>query len=1180
MPPCNFSSFSASHHKSMRLSLIVLAVLLFLPGRTFSQDGPSATALTAGSAITRDLSGGQSHTFQVLLLADQFLNIEVEQKGIDVELILNAPEGATLLKADRPTGTEGREFISFIAPRAGVYKLIAGSLEKSAKPGKYILTVKDLRTAKDDDRLLIARRQKFLQAELIREDAVALARQPGDSGSLPAFEKMMESVRLLREASDLFNAARWTSEIGQMYSARGYSRAALLWLDQALLICREMNHQGGIAASLNSLGIAYQNLSEYAQAISSFEQSLQIRRQLNNRNEIASSLNNLGNVCGAAGETQRALDLLSECLELSREIKDQSAEAYALNNLAKTYYGLGDREKALECLKESLRLYRLTKNPGGVASVLSSLTRVASDLSVQEKLDYLTEARTAFKEINSGRGLAGVLNNQARLKADAGEFTQATEYFNQALAMMRQMGSRLGEATTLDSLGRLAHKQKQFTTARQHLNDALRIVRETGERLTEARTLYSLALLERDEENLEAARTDIEQALQILDEQRTKVASQELRSTFMASVQDYYEFYIDVLMRLRQSRVVKGEPAKTSEYLQAALEVSERARARSLRELLLESRADIRQGADSALLERERILLLRLGVLAEAQAQLLASPHSPAQAEALKTALTSARQELQNIEGRIRQQSPRYAALTQPQTLTVSEIQRELLDADTALLEYALGKDRSYLWVVTKNNVTGYTLPRRRRIENAARCSIELLTARNQRPEGETAAQRQARIARADELYPKAAQILSQMILKPAARQLTGKRLLIVADGALQYVPFAALHDPTMVRTQTLTVASTAKSRTTPTATSPSPPALVDPSAEMNADYDLSSLPDETRDADAAPASADGRSACDNVLTTPVLEQKRTAYRPLIQQHEIVGLPSASVLVEMRRHPIKRQEVQKSVAVLADPVFEANDDRITTIRIKAEKETDNYTGKKSGAQSANDAQSMSAMTGKKNAATAVIADDTRMLKQALGELRINRLPFTRREAEAITSFTSAEDSLKALDFSASRATAMSDALAQYRIVHFATHGYFDTQNPELSRLILSRFDEKGQPQKGNLLAPEIYNLKVPADLVVLSGCRTAIGRELRGEGIGVLTRGFMYAGASRVMASLWSVSDEGTSELMQRFYQGLLGENRQSPSEALRAAQLQLRQQPRWRAPYYWASFILQGEVK
>jgi CHAT domain-containing protein len=196
-----------------------------------------------------------------------------------------------------------------------------------------------------------------------------------------------------------------------------------------------------------------------------------------------------------------------------------------------------------------------------------------------------------------------------------------------------------------------------------------------------------------------------------------------------------------------------------------------------------------------------------------------------------------------------------------------------------------------------------------------------------------------------------------------------------------------------------------------------------------------------------------------------------------------------------------------------------------------------------------------------------------------GKLVIPRLPFTRQEAEQILALAPSSANLKAVDFKANRATVTSTELGQYRYLHFATHGYLDSERMGLSALVLSLLDEEGKQQDGFLRAHEIYNLNLPAELVILSACQTGLGKEIRGEGLVGVTRGFMYAGAARVVFSLWSVNDKATSELMAKFYQKMLKEG-QRPAAALRAAQVEMWKQRQWQAPYYWAAFVLQGEWK
>ena len=163
------------------------------------------------------------------------------------------------------------------------------------------------------------------------------------------------------------------------------------------------------------------------------------------------------------------------------------------------------------------------------------------------------------------------------------------------------------------------------------------------------------------------------------------------------------------------------------------------------------------------------------------------------------------------------------------------------------------------------------------------------------------------------------------------------------------------------------------------------------------------------------------------------------------------------------------------------------------------------------------------------------------------------------------------------DFDANYNWANSPQLQQYRYLHFATHGFADSTNPELSGIVLSLVDKQGQPVRGYLRLGDIFNLNLPAELLVLSACETGLGKEVNGEGLVGLTRGLMYAGAARLVVSLWEVDDRGTSMLMQEFYKQLLQQGK-SPVTALRAAQLNMWQQQQWHHPYYWSAFTFQGE--
>ena len=634
--------------------------------------------------------------------------------------------------------------------------------------------------------------------------------------------------------------------------------------------------------------------------------------------------------------------------------------------------------------------------------------------------------------------------------------------------MSRAVGDRAQEAVTLNNIGRVYDALGEKQKALDYYNQSLPLSRAVGDRVQEAVTLGNIALFERNRGNLNSALTQIEAALNIFEDLRTKIDNQQLRASYFATVQGYYKIKIDLLMQLHKTNPSKGYDAQ-------ALQTSERARARSLLELLTEAHANIRQGVEPKLLEQERTIQQQLDAAEQRRVQLLSGQYTDKQLADIKQQLESLNTQLEQLQKQIRKNSPRYANLKYPQPLTLQQIQSTVLDDDTLLLQYSLGEERSYLWAVTKTSITSYELPKRADIEAAAQSFYEQ-TGKQKLPTS-----RGLGAVPSNNTVDITTQ-LSQMLLSPVASQLGQKRLLIVSDGALQYLPFAAL---------------------------PAPDTL-------------------------------GKG------NNPV---------PLIVKHEIVNLPSASTLAVIRQDLNGRKPAPKTVAVLADPVFSANDERLKT---------------SVGANGRSPLQSASSDD-----------VDTLALKRSAFEISatFDRLPYTRTEAESILKLVPAAEEMQAFDFTANRATATNPQLSQYRIVHFATHGILNSKNPELSGVVLSLVDEKGKSQNGFLRLNDIFNLNLPAELIVLSACQTGLGQDVKGEGLVGLTRGFMYAGAPRVLVSLWSVDDQGTSELMSRFYKKMLQEKLQ-PAAALRAAQIEMWQEERWRSPYYWAGFTLQGEWK
>jgi tetratricopeptide (TPR) repeat protein len=326
-----------------------------------------------------------------------------------------------------------------------------------------------------------------------------------------------------------------------------------------------------------------------------------------------------------------------------------------------------------------------------------------------------------LRAVGDRTGEAVLLSNIGTLYAEIGEKEAALDYFNQALTVNHELGDKSNEATALGNIASVYFNFGEKPKAAPYYQQSLALMRATRDRGGEALRLYNLAVLDRDRGDLLAALRQIEAALALSESLRALYTNQDLRAAYFASVQDYYEFYIDLLMRLHKLQPQAGRAAR-------ALQASEGARARALLDMLTEAGADIRQGIEPQLLARERALQQQLNTAARAQIKLLGGQHTDEQAAALAKEIAALTTEYQQVESEIRQQSPRYAALTQPQPLSPAEMQAQVLDADTLLLEYALGDERSYLWAVTRDGINSYELPKRAEIEETARQAYALFT--------------------------------------------------------------------------------------------------------------------------------------------------------------------------------------------------------------------------------------------------------------------------------------------------------------------------------------------------------------------------------------------------------------------------------------------------------------------
>jgi CHAT domain-containing protein len=831
---------------------------------------------------------------------------------------------------------------------------------------------------------------------------------------------------------------------------------ALQTARESLALWQSIGDKSGMAKSYSAIGhyqLAQTNLVEATQ---SHEAALALWHELDLADGQADALINLGFVEYRKGAWQSTLSYLTQ----AQMLLDEKSDPYKLGQinagLAEVFIESGLPEAGLSKLLQAIEYYREAQNQRAVIAVSMDIGKTYYLLgNYREALAQLQRSLADAEAIKEPAFAAMCNEYLGRTYAAMNDRAAALRHFQIALDLYPKVGDPMEEARTIALMGQLYEQEGRVERARDCYQRALKTFVALADRLNQSAALYAMGNLELRRNNLDAAEDYLRQSIDVTDNIRRVSTSTDLTAAFSATIYGRYEKYIECLMRRHEATPTQGFDTR-------AFEKSDLARARSLTELLRATQTDLLPGLETRLAEQEKSLRQSLRVKEDYEVSLLSGAYSKVELDALEAELSKLEAEYGRVLESIHARHPSYSQVIQPVALGLREIQEQVVnDDETVLLEYSIGADRSYVWAVTHDSIKSYELPARTLVDEAARKVYRGLATPPGAFEG-------------DELSSAAAE-LSRLILSPVASELNKRRIIIVADGSLNYIPF-------------------------------------------------------------------------QVLPIPSNDE------PLVASHEVVNAPSASVLGELR-HEAARRRPAKILAAFGDPVFASD-----------------Y------------AQRKESKGGKAIAAMQTLAGDRWMgalrdiglAGEAFDPSVIKPLFYAKRELANLRSVTN-EETFVATDFAATRELLLGTDLTQYAILHFATHGFLDPTRPENSGLVLSTVDRDGQARNGFIGLEDIYGLRAPVDLVVLSACQTALGKDVRGEGLLSLTRGFMYAGASSVVSSLWKVDDEATAELMKQFYTNLL-QKKMPPAAALRAAQNSIRQRPEWRSPYYWAAFTLQGE--
>jgi CHAT domain-containing protein len=1049
------------------LRCVAAALLIAIGGRALAAERP----LAAGSSLEESAKAGETRVYRVALAAGQAAEVSLRQRDATALELRGSAAGSLPIVLRTEAGRESLLRVPLVADKATVWTIEVVPVRSDIAFGySIVLTAAHAVSQPDRERAtaiaslaaaeaLRAKGDKALAEEARKRYRAAIdaAQSAGDGCAVrhayvawsgfeheivdAAAQKTTAQAAIDTKCDDgAADEALALRLLGSAYINQGDFAAGTRETERAVAAFKKTGdvYQQGVA--LRNLGLAYAESGEVGKALATMQSALKAAEATGDGKLLVLVHNDLAFVHNARGEFALAIDAYRQTLDALGANSYPMAEAVAWINLGIAYGQLGDADQAIDA-------YAKAEKTAAAIDCWSCLAEIAVDRG-DDLLDEgnAVEAEASYqraREIADAHALvrqrAEALRGLGRSAMAAKDWNRARTLFEQARDELHRTHGVVNESVVYAMLGDLENRLNRFGEARANYEKALELAKQAENQAWQAVAYASLARVAEETGDLAGAEREILQAIALIESERTRISAPDLRTSYFGSKRSYYALHVDILMRLDRA----GE----------ALVVAERARARELQDQLAERAIDIDKDVDPKLIGAERDAEDALHALAYQLSQVAEGDANGR--NALLARIDEASRALDASRGRIRAANPRYAELKHPAALTLAEIQRDLVDADVSVLEYWLGDEKSYLWVVSRDALHAFVLPPRATIER----DVDALRSKLLAPAAAAATsipieQRAAADAAGIESARTAAATLGDEILLPEARALLRHDVAIVADGELQSLPFAVLGD------------------------------------------------------NLAP----------------------------------VYLPSIGTLRGLRALD-RPAAASNRVAILADPVFRADDERL-------------------GGRAASEP-----------------ASSTLLLRAATeaGIANLPRLPRTRDEAAAIAALADHDASWVALDFAANRDAALGSRWNDYGVAHFATHALLNARHPELSGIVLSLYGKDGRAEDGFLRVNDIYNLHMPADLVVLSVCESALGKSVGGEGAANLARAFFYAGARRVVASLWPVDDRASVAFMRAFYGALLG-RKLRPQQALIEAQREMRANPRWQAPYYWSGYVVEGD--
>ncbi|MDX2097630.1 MAG: tetratricopeptide repeat protein [Leptolyngbyaceae cyanobacterium bins.59] len=954
-----------------------------------------------------------------------------------------------------------------------------------------------------------------------------------------ALEYQEQSLAIAREIKDRRLEGQGLGNLGSTYFALGNYDKAIDYHQQRLAIVRELQDRRGEGQVLRNLGNAYDALGQYKKAIEYHQQSLSIAREIKDRYGEGTTLGSLGNAYDSLSQYDKAIEYHQQSLTITREIKDRLGEGIAVGNLGTAYFYLGNYDKAIEYYQQSLTITREIKDRRSESSVLDNLGNSYASLGNYEKaIEYYQQSLIIDREIKNRSSEGQSFDNLGNAYRALGNYDKAIEYHEQSLAIAREVKNRRSEGAVLGNLGITYNNLGNYGKAIDYHQQSLAIDREIKNRRGEGQSLGNLGNVYYALGNYEKAINYQEQRLAIAREIKDRLgegtALGNLGLNYYAlgrydKALDYHQQRLAITREIKD-RLGEGQSLgnlgltydslgnddKAIEYYQQSLTIAREIKDRK------------GEGTNLRNLGSAYYDLGNYGKAIEYQEQALAIARTIKDRSGEGYALANLG--LTRLKAGMFSQSEQnlFAAMTVLESLrenlqnldkvSIADSQRQVYNN----LQQALitqNKVESALEVAERGRARAFIELLARRVQpSTAAKPIAISIAAIQ----QIAKAKQATIVQYSVIYQEA---LFIWVVQPSGQ---------VAFRQVDLTPLAKKQNTTLTNlinvARCLGLASCEES-------------IVRQGTRQVA-FNQARVEENWKPGGFSESNRHLQQLHE-LLITPIADLlPKDANAPVIfiPQGSLFLVPFAALQDAQENYLIDRHTILTAPSIQVLQLTQQQRERVKQANLKEN----------------------------------LVVGNPTMPQFVLPDGKVSAplapLPGAEQEAREIAPL------LKTQPLMGGQATeaVIVRRMPQARIIHLATHGIFNDQQGLQSAIALApEANAKDLLNNGWLTADEILNLKLQAELVVLSACDTGRGR-ITGDGVIGLSRSFFSAGVPSVLVSLWAVPDSPTAVLMTQFYQNL----QQQPNKARALRQAMLTTKKNYPHPKDWAAFVLLGEME